>query len=97
MLVTFDSISSSLLLQAAYRDQKVPCRLIPVPRNLNASCGYAAEVEAEEPGELLKFLRELKAEWHGVYRPCGTEYRLLYHYEAESVCPPLIQDTKDTV
>jgi hypothetical protein len=83
LLVTFDSISSSLLVEGACRKRRLPCSLIPVPRSLTASCGYAAEVAAEEAGEVLGLLRELKAEWKAVYQPEGKTYRSLYRYEGE--------------
>ena len=89
MLVTFASISSSLRFQAASTASSVdrkgdfPCALVPVPGKLSSSCGYAAEVEMAEPGDLLNLLRELNAEWDGVYRSCGKEYEALYRHEAD--------------
>ncbi|MDR0722423.1 MAG: DUF3343 domain-containing protein [Treponema sp.] len=83
MLVTFASISSSLRFQAAAsadRKRDFFCALVPVPGKLSSPCGYAAEVEMEEPGELLNLLREMDAEWDAVYRPCGKEYQALYQY-----------------
>jgi hypothetical protein len=79
MLVTFDSISSSLQFQAgcAASGERVLCTLIPVPRSLSASCGYAAEVAMGEPGDLLKLLGELKVEWNALYRPRGKEYEVI--------------------
>jgi hypothetical protein len=87
MLVTFDSISSSLCLQAAAASPAeggchFTCTLIPVPRNISSSCGYAAEIEMEEGGELLKLLGELKVGWDAVYRPCGGEYQVMYSHGA---------------
>jgi hypothetical protein len=88
MLVTFDSISSSLCLQAAAaaspaeRERHFTCTLIPVPRTISSSCGYAAEIEMEEGGELLKLLGELNVGWDAVYRPCGKEYQVMYNHGA---------------
>jgi hypothetical protein len=85
MLVTFDSISSSLRLQtasaaaeAAGTERGFSCTLIPIPRNISSSCGYAAEVEMEEPEDLLKLLHELNLEWDAVYRPSGKDYEAIY-------------------
>ncbi|MDR1029399.1 MAG: DUF3343 domain-containing protein [Treponema sp.] len=82
MLLTFDSISASLRLQGVYRGRGFLCTLIPVPRNVSSSCGYAAEVETEEPGALLKLLGELDVEWNTMYLPCGKEYQAIYHRKA---------------
>ncbi|MDR1986204.1 MAG: DUF3343 domain-containing protein [Treponema sp.] len=86
MVVTFDSISSSLRFQAASASGGGPgfsCALIPSPGKLSASCGYAAEVEMEEPEKLLKLLRELNVEWDAVYSSCGKNYQVIYRYEAD--------------
>lgn len=82
MLVTFDSISSSLRFQAAAadRNRNFPCALVPVPGKLSSPCGYAAEVEMEAPEALLNVLRELNVEWDAVYCPCGKEYQTLYQH-----------------
>jgi hypothetical protein len=50
---------------------------------VSSSCGYAAEVETEEPEALLKLLWELNVEWDTVYRLCGKEYQVMYHHEAD--------------
>ena len=67
LYVTFHSVSSALLMEA----QMQPicgCRVVPVPRALSSSCGYAAEVEMEE-ALLVAMLQEDDAiEWEGVYR-----------------------------
>jgi hypothetical protein len=49
---------------------------------VSSSCGYAAEVETEEPGALLKLLGELDVEWNTMYLPCGKEYQAIYHRKA---------------
>jgi hypothetical protein len=82
MLLTFDSISSSLSLQEAYRERGLPCALIPVPRNISSSCGYAAEVETEEAESLVKLIEKLNVVWDAIYLPCGKEYRAIYRREA---------------
>jgi hypothetical protein len=82
-LVTFDSISSSLRLQAEYRERGFPCTLIPVPAKLGSSCGYAAEIETENPSELTELLRKLNLEWDGVYQADGNNYKMIYKNDAD--------------
>ncbi|MDR0550434.1 MAG: DUF3343 domain-containing protein [Spirochaetaceae bacterium] len=44
LFVTFHSVSSALMLEAAAKERGLSCAVIPVPRNLSSSCGYAAEI-----------------------------------------------------
>jgi hypothetical protein len=78
LLVTFYSVSSALRLEAAGKEHDLFCALIPVPRKLSSSCGYAAEVEMGEPEALVELLRELNVEWDAVYRPCGKDYQMIH-------------------
>ena len=59
VLVAFDSISSSLLLREACRERAIDCAIIPVPRSVSSSCGYAAEVCVADPGVLTALLNQL--------------------------------------
>ncbi|MDR0540076.1 MAG: DUF3343 domain-containing protein [Spirochaetaceae bacterium] len=81
LLVTFYSVSSALFLEAAGKERGLPCVIIPVPRSLSSSCGYAAEVDVEETGNLAELLRGLNVEWEAVYRPGENRYELLYRNE----------------
>jgi hypothetical protein len=48
LLVTFETVSAALEGELLLKDTGIPCRIIPVPRALSASCGYALSVEAED-------------------------------------------------
>ena len=74
LLVTFYSVSSALMLEAALKDRGLPCILIPTPRKLGSSCGYAAEVEGEDIESLVRLLRGIQAEWEAVWRRNGNTY-----------------------
>jgi hypothetical protein len=81
LLVTFYSVSSALLLETAGKERGFPCVIIPVPRSLSSSCGYAAEVDAEASGDLVELLRGLRIEWEAVYQPGENRYEPLYRNE----------------
>ena len=67
LYVTFHSVSSALLMEAQMKEAG-NCRVVPVPRALSSSCGYAAQLEMEE-APLIALLQEDDAiEWEGVYR-----------------------------
>ncbi|MDR0527247.1 MAG: DUF3343 domain-containing protein [Spirochaetaceae bacterium] len=84
-LVTFHSVSSALLLETEAKERGLPCEIIPVPRSLSSSCGYAAWVELQDSGaavfpegeagekaasaRLLELLDALRVEWESVCLP----------------------------
>ncbi|MDR2501501.1 MAG: DUF3343 domain-containing protein [Treponema sp.] len=81
LLVTFYSVHAALLLEAAGKERGFFCALIPAPRKLSSSCGYAAEVDAEEPERLIKLLRGMNAEWEALWLPGEGGYEALRRNE----------------
>lgn len=83
LLVTFHSVSQALLLETEAKERGFFCALIPVPRKLSSSCGYAAEVEADAfpVDEHPDLLRKLNIEWEAVYKPVGDGYQALHRSE----------------
>lgn len=78
IIVTFYTVSSALYLETLLAAQEVPCRIIPVPRALSSSCGYAAEVADIAPKALISLLSEYELEWEAIYRAAsGEEYSLI--------------------
>ena len=57
-LLTFHSTSGAIAVERFCKKHKIPGRLIPVPREISASCGLSwaveAEVEIEDPEEYIK-------------------------------------------
>ena len=66
LYVTFHSVSSALLLQELLAQQDI-CRIVPVPRSLSSSCGYAAEVKMEEPALQSLLAGDDTMEWDAIY------------------------------
>lgn len=79
MLVTFHSVSSALMLEALGKERGIACSVIPVPRKLSSSCGYAAELEMDLAEELHTLLDENGLEWEAVYAPQNGEYQTLFN------------------
>jgi hypothetical protein len=78
LLVTFYSVSSALVLESAGKARGFSCALIPVPRSISSSCGYAAETSAEDADSIAELLRELRIEWEAVYLSDESGYEPLY-------------------
>ncbi len=66
MLVTFHSVSGALLLERMLKRQGVAGSVIPVPRELSTSCGYAVEADAGD-AELISLMEREEIEWSEVY------------------------------
>lgn len=76
IVATFHSVSSALYLEELLKGRGVACRIIPVPRELSSSCGYAAEADAGDPSALKDLMNAGDVEWDGMYGP-GPEYALI--------------------
>ncbi|MGD9559853.1 MAG: DUF3343 domain-containing protein [Oscillospiraceae bacterium] len=83
MLVTFYSVSAALYLETLLKKAHIPCRVIPVPRALSSSCGYAAEVEGETPDALVQLFKDNAIEWESLYT-VHEEDTPPYHQVAQS-------------
>jgi hypothetical protein len=68
LLVTFETVSAALEGELLVKDMGIPCRIIPVPRALSASCGYALSVEAGDAGEFCGGLRDRGVSFVRVFR-----------------------------
>ncbi len=67
MLVTFHSVSGALLLERMLKRQGVAGSVIPVPRELSTSCGYAVEADAGDAASLISLMEREEIEWSEVY------------------------------
>lgn len=66
-ILTFYNTSGAIAVERYCKEQKIPGRLLPVPREISASCGLAWAVPAEEK-ECLKsveddFAEEIEGKW----------------------------------
>lgn len=66
-LVTFYTVSAAMQLEKVLCARGTVCKIIPVPRRLSSSCGYALEVETAEIDALCAEMQENNPEWQAVY------------------------------
>lgn len=66
-LLTFYNTSGAIAVEKFCKEQAIPGRLIPVPREISASCGLSWAVPVEHKGELseveTKFADEIEGRW----------------------------------
>jgi hypothetical protein len=52
LLLTFETVSAALACEGLLKQSGRPCRVIPVPRSLSASCAYAISLETGSAGDM---------------------------------------------
>ena len=71
LVVTFHTTAAAMAMEALCKEQSLPGRLIPTPRELTADCGMAwrAPPETEKSLRALAAARQLDcAEWRTLLR-----------------------------
>lgn len=65
-IVTFHTTADAIAVERICKDEKVPGRMIPVPRELSSGCGlaYCAPAEARTQIEIL--LKRLSLDWEQI-------------------------------
>jgi hypothetical protein len=88
LLVTFETVSAALEGEIIVKELGLPCRIIPVPRALSASCGYAVSVETGDAEGFREGLRRRGASFVRIFRRAaapekGGTYEVLAEDEAD--------------
>ncbi|MDR2258298.1 MAG: DUF3343 domain-containing protein [Treponema sp.] len=68
VLFTFETVSAALDCEGLFKELEIPCRIIPVPRALSASCAYALTAETADVSGLRETLRQQGAGYVKVFR-----------------------------
>ena len=64
---TFSTTSDAMAMEAAAKERGLPGRMIPVPSEIDAGCGFAWRCELEERDALLAGAREYDLAYEGVF------------------------------
>lgn len=64
-LLTFYNTSGAIAVEKFCKEHEIPGRLLPVPREISASCGLSWAVPAEKQEELSEVEREFADEIEG--------------------------------
>lgn len=67
-LATFDTTHMALLFEKACRVSGLSARIVPVPRELSASCGLACTYPCDREETVKQICQEKKVETAGFYR-----------------------------
>lgn len=67
-IITFYSVSDALHLEKVLKENGFKAAMVPVPRALSASCGYAVEVQIESCEKLLALVKQNKISIEKCYK-----------------------------
>ncbi len=78
-LITFRSISFALMAKNKLIAKEYSCDVVPVPRTISSSCGYAIEiVDATSSAELKDTLLNADIEFGAIFRFEGSGRQFIY-------------------
>lgn len=66
-VITFPSVHHAMAFEDRLRDSPIKFQLIPVPRQISASCGVAAKIQHMNQEEVLQLLEHYEVSFSGVY------------------------------
>lgn len=67
LILSFDKTTDAMAVEKYCRENNLPGRIIPVPREITAGCGLAWKALPEEEELLLKALEEGSLVWNKKY------------------------------
>lgn len=56
MLFLFESTRVVIKAEEALRDSKIPCKVVPVPRDVSSECGMALDVDSDRCENAIQVL-----------------------------------------
>lgn len=63
LILSFDTTTDAMATDRYCTSHKLPGRLIPVPREITAGCGFAWKAAPEDAGVLTTALKEAGISW----------------------------------
>ena len=58
LVVTFHTTTDAMAMEKACKENKVPGRLIPVPRLISAGCGLSWCADLEDRNQIVEMMRK---------------------------------------
>lgn len=71
-LATFETTHMALKFEKTCRKAKLEARIIPVPRELSSSCGFACSYPCEEEDAIRKLAADNSVDVHEYHRMTST-------------------------
>lgn len=67
-LATFNTTSMALMFERAGRKEGFDVKIIPVPRKLSSSCGFACEFSCDSTEDIKNFCESRKIEYEALHQ-----------------------------
>ena len=68
LVVTFHTTAAAMAMEKLCKEENVPGRLIPVPREITAGCGLAWKAEVDQEEAVTAALEAAGIAYSGVHR-----------------------------
>ena len=68
LVITFHTTAAAMAMEKLCKEEGVPGRLIPVPREITAGCGLAWKAEADQEEAVTAALEAADIAYSGVHR-----------------------------
>ena len=68
LVITFHTTAQAIAAERFFKENGIPGRLIPVPREITAGCGMAWSAPPEEEGRIRDVMEQKLAPWEGWHR-----------------------------
>jgi len=78
-IAVFDSTHYALKFEKAVKDKGFRINILPVPREITASCGISAKLEADEIKDIKAFAVENNLKVQGFYHVESENGKKTYH------------------
>lgn len=69
-VITFHTTAEAIALEAQCLKEKIPGRLIPVPRQISSGCGLSWAMPVDWDGDMEKWMEERGLSW----AECGAYF-----------------------
>jgi hypothetical protein len=74
-LATFDTATEALRFERACREERIPGRIVPVPRTLSESCGFACRFPCDDQERVRALIGERDLDVTGFHQVAAASGR----------------------
>jgi predicted secreted protein len=66
-IILFDSTNYVMMAESILKDENVKMRVVPVPRDLSASCGVSIRIMAEDEPKVLEIFSKMGVTYKAIH------------------------------
>jgi hypothetical protein len=66
-VILVPSTSYAIQIERLLQGSGIPCKLIPVPRQLSSDCGVCVRIDRQTSGDALKLIQAAQIDFEGMH------------------------------